>query len=363
MSRGTRALRHHAGGFLAGLWMAALATGLATPGVSAGTLLVVNKASDTVSLLDAETGRVLKTLPTGSHPHEVAISPDGRWALVSNYGTDDDPGWTLTVIDVENAREDGLIDLAPHTRPHGVTWHPDGQRALVTTEGSDSMLIVDVRERRILMEMATQGDGSHMVTIDPTGRRAYVASTQSGSVTGFDLERQERLGVTVTGVGAEGIAVRPDGEQVWVANRGAGTVSVLRGDDLSTLTTLRAEWSPARVGFTPDSRVALVTNTVSGSISVFDARSLEHVRDFSTRAGFGIQEGRLLGGLFGFMPMPIGMLISEDGDSVYVANTYAGRIGRYRISDGERIEVLKSGEQPDGLGYSRITPAQDVALP
>jgi len=329
----------------------------------AGTLLVVNKADDTVSLLDSQTGAVLGTLPTGRGPHEVALSPNGRWALVSNYGSDRKPDWTLTLIDVDNGRVARTIDLAPHTRPHGVVWHPDGRRALVTTEGSDSLLIVDVASGEILMEMATQGSRSHMVALTPDGRRAFVANMKSGSVTGFDLEREQRIGVVVTAPGAEGIAVHPDGKQVWVANRDAGTLTVLSVDDLSVITTMWAERSPIRIAFTPDGNKAVVTNAVSGSVSVFDARKMQHEFDFSTRLGFAFRKGRFLGGALGLMPVPVDVLVAEDGQSIYVSNSFAGRIGRYRISDGERIEVLTAGDQPDGLALSIRSSAPDVAVP
>ncbi|HYV96031.1 MAG TPA: hypothetical protein VE967_01100, partial [Gemmatimonadaceae bacterium] len=51
-----------------------------------GTLVASNMNDNTATLIDAASGRVLATLPTGEGPHEVAISHDGRWAVVSNYG-------------------------------------------------------------------------------------------------------------------------------------------------------------------------------------------------------------------------------------------------------------------------------------
>jgi YVTN family beta-propeller protein len=65
-----------------------------------GTVIANNMLDHTVTMLDASTGRVLATLPTGKGPHEVAVSRDGRWALVSNYGVRGEPGNSITVIDV-----------------------------------------------------------------------------------------------------------------------------------------------------------------------------------------------------------------------------------------------------------------------
>ena len=74
---------------------------LAAPAVAAaGTLVVANKSDATVSLVDTGSGEVVATLPTGEGPHEVAVSPDGKTALVANYGTRGAPGSSLTVIDL-----------------------------------------------------------------------------------------------------------------------------------------------------------------------------------------------------------------------------------------------------------------------
>ncbi|MBT8395822.1 MAG: hypothetical protein KJN92_02595, partial [Gemmatimonadetes bacterium] len=83
-------------------------------------LLVVNKSSKTLSVVDPETGTEVKVIETGFAPHEVAVSHDGRFAYVTDYGTGGQPGNTVTVVDLEAMAVSGTISLAPHTRPHGV---------------------------------------------------------------------------------------------------------------------------------------------------------------------------------------------------------------------------------------------------
>ena len=60
------------------------------------TLVVANKAEATVSLIDLDDGRVAATLATGDGPHEVDVSADGRFALVTNYGRGGQSGNSLT---------------------------------------------------------------------------------------------------------------------------------------------------------------------------------------------------------------------------------------------------------------------------
>jgi hypothetical protein len=70
---------------------------------ASGTLIVLNKSDATASLILLETGEVVRTLGTGIGPHEVAVSPDGKLAVVSNYGGRGQPGSSLTVLDASRA--------------------------------------------------------------------------------------------------------------------------------------------------------------------------------------------------------------------------------------------------------------------
>ena len=88
----------------------------------AATLVVANKGEATASLIDLPSGQVVATLPTGEGPHEVGMSPDGRYALITDYGTRDAASNSLTLIDVPAARVVRTIDLGQYERPHGVEW-------------------------------------------------------------------------------------------------------------------------------------------------------------------------------------------------------------------------------------------------
>src|SRR5690348_10501533 len=56
------------------------------PRAWADTVVVVCKSDFQLALVDPATEKVLVKLPTGVGPHEVAVSPDGRTAYVSNFG-------------------------------------------------------------------------------------------------------------------------------------------------------------------------------------------------------------------------------------------------------------------------------------
>src|SRR5262245_21296971 len=140
----------------------------------ADTLVVLNKSEATASLIDLKTNKVVATVPTGVGPHEVSVSADGKQALVTNYGTREAPGSTLTVIDVPSAKVVRTIDLAPHKRPHGIAWIPESKDCIVTVEESKAVLIVNTESGKIRRTIATDQETSHMVALSPDASHAYI---------------------------------------------------------------------------------------------------------------------------------------------------------------------------------------------
>lgn len=341
-----RAARLHALLGIAAAAAAHAAAGEPTP----GTLVVANKAEATVSFVDLESGRVVATLPTGEGPHEVTASPDGRTVVVTNYGSRDAPGSTLTVLDVPGARVLRTIDVGVERRPHGVVY-VDGRRALVTAEGARALLVVDVERGAVEAEIATGQEISHMVAATPDGRRAFVANIGSGTVTAIDVAARRILAQIRTGEGAEGIAVTPDGKEVWVTNRAADTVSVLDAASLAVAGAVPCGSFPIRIAFAPDGRRALVTNARSGDVAVIDVAARRVTGRMSSALEGGAAEGKLL--VFAGST-PIGIVVSPDGARAFVAHARADAVAEFDLATGEVARTLRAGREPDGMALSPL---------
>ncbi len=324
-----------------------------TPHAADGqTLLVGNKSDHTVDLIDLGTGLSTATLPTGVGPHEIAVSPDASVAVVSNYGTREEPGASLTVIDLEAREVERTIDLGEHTRPHGLAWLDD-RRLAVTTEGSAHLLVVAPHSGEIDLAVATDQEVSHMVAVSRATGRAFVANIGSGTVTVIDLEKGERLADIETGAGAEGIAASEARGEIWVTNRSADTLSIIDAESLEIEATLPCPAFPIRVALTADGRSALVSVAESGEVVLFDVAS----RQEKDRARLDLEAlpestSRLFGDQFGTSPVPVGLVIAPDGETAWVAATQADVVV---IIDPRTLEIeglLQAGREPDGMAYS-----------
>ncbi len=312
-------------------------------------LIVLNKSDNTASILDAKTGAARATVPVGKGPHEVEVLSDGKTAAVSNYGTREEPGRTLTLIDLEKRSPIATIELPAGARPHGLKALSDG-RLLVTAEGLKELLIVEPKARRVAARVPTAAETSHMVAASADGKRAYVANIGSGSVTVVDLGEAKKIKDISTGEGAEGIAITPDGREVWVVNRAADTVSIVDTKTLAVAATVKAPQFPIRVKITPDGKRALVSCAKSGDVAVIDTASRKEIKRIAIdREAVPGSETRLFSTQFGKSPTPVGLLIAPDGKRAWVASTNADVVSVIDLDKLAVVGRLTAGKEPDGL--------------
>ncbi len=323
------------------------------PAARGATLAVANKAEATVSLIDLDDGSVVATLPTGKGPHEIGISPDGRYALVTNYGTREQDGNSLTLIDIPAAGVVKTIDLGDYRSPHGVEWLDD-ETAAVTVEANKALILVDVTREKVTQSIGTDQEVSHMVALDPRRGRAYTANIGSGSVTVLDLGKGARETSIPTGDGAEGIAVSASGKHIWVTNRGADTITILDADTLEQAGEIASEGFPIRATATPAGQV-LVTRARAGDLAIYDSETFEEQRIVAFDIESMDVEERLFGDRFGDSSVPIGVIADATGERAWVAHANADVITEVDLGTGDIVRMLRAGKEPDGMGYSGLS--------
>jgi YVTN family beta-propeller protein len=301
----------------------------------APTLLVVNKAENTLAVMDPATGKVLSRIPTGDGPHEVALSADGRTAFVGNYGPAQSPGNSLSVIDIAAGKEVRRVDLGGLRRPHGMVVR--GTALYFTTEVSRTLARYDTATNSVDWVMGTGEAGTHMVVATADGATLFTSNIGSDSVTAFERGTGAQAW-TVTripvGKGPEGIDLSPDGKELWAAHSRDGGISVVDVASKKVVATFDIGTKRSnRVHFTRDGRLVLVSDLDAGELVVVDAAT--------RRATRRIPLGKA----------PSGILLTPDGAQAYVALTGENALVVLDVKTLAPVGRLATGAGPDGMAW------------
>jgi len=301
---------------------------------AAQTLLVLNKEGN-VAIVDAKTQAVLGRAPTGDGPHEVVATTDGKLAVVSNYGTAQAPGHTLSVIDIATRKEIRRVDIAPLERPHGL-FAVDG-KVYFTAEQNKIIARYDPVKNVVDWSLGTGQDGTHMIRISKDGNVIFTSNIRSGTISIFDRAGTPpdwRSTEVKVGAGAEGFDISPDEKQLWAANAGDGTVSIV---DIASKSVAQTFEVPAkhsnRLKFTPDGKLALVSDPTTGNVFVIEVASRRTVKQLT--AGRGVT----------------GLLVAPDGSKAYAAATTENWVAVIDLKTLEVSGKIASGTGPDGMDW------------
>jgi DNA-binding beta-propeller fold protein YncE len=315
----------------------------------AGTIIASNMNDNTATMIDAASGRAITTLPTGEGPHEVAVSHDGRWALVSNYGPRGKPGKSITVIDVQRAAVARTISIEGYQRPHGMAFLPGDSLVAVTAEASKMVLVVRVADGSIVKTLSTNGRATHMLSLARSGDRMVTANIADNSVSVVSLAGGEPKVIPVAHQ-PEGIAISPDGNTAWVGSNRDSVVLIVNTNSGAVLDTLHEFVIPYRMAISPDARRAIITDPAKGTIQIYDAstRKLRTTIDVPRDSVVATSEAP-------GSPAPEGVTISPDSKWAFVTLQGRNRVVTVDIERGVITSWATTGTWSDGVAFSLVT--------
>jgi DNA-binding beta-propeller fold protein YncE len=240
----------------------------------AGTLaLVANRAEDSVTALAIDGTVSVATQPTPAVaapppalPVAVAITPDGKRALIAKSGAN-----RVGLLDIDGqkvsyAQVDGKnYDMATGLNPLNVEITPDGKLAIVNNIGGgqdgqvDTVGVIDLEASppRVIDQVVV-GDGPEGLAISPAG--GYAASLLLNGTGGtpktafyrhdksyvallkIDGKTVRKVAQADVGGLAEGIAFSPDGRYLFVGNFVDGNIDILRVDALRARQEINAQF-------------------------------------------------------------------------------------------------------------------------
>jgi len=321
--------------------MTSLGTSDNSPVEPAGILVVANQTEHTVLLVDPETRRELARIVVGVNGHEVMASKDGRFAYVPIYGNagvgrPGSDGSSIDIIDLHERKLAASLDLGKPLRPHRAEFGPDGL-LYVTAELANAVYVIDPAERKVVGEIPTGQEQSHMIVLSPDGRRAYTANVGAGSVSVLDLAKRALVTVIPVAKRVQRISITPDGKRVFTHDQDAPRIAVI-----DTSTNKIADWIqlPATAyssASTPDGHQLLVVSP-SGKLFVIDLASLNVKESFDIPAALGE------------------VLLAPDGKLAFVSCPQAGTIEVYNLRSNRLEQPIRLTKGVDGLAWASTAP-------
>lgn len=309
---------------------------------------VVDLGKDPQTLTDTISSDLFTT------PVSFAIFPNGRKAYIANRVTSgDEIGYLLQVDIADNNQVQGpSLSLGAFTNI--ITISPNGKYAFITNGHSDDVSVVDLVSYSLTKNIQV-GTSPVQVAFSLDGKFSYVTNAQDNDVTIIDITTLQALPNTISvGNTPIGIAITPDGQYAYVVNSGSSprSFSVI---DLTTSTqipgspfSLPGATAPQFVSITPDGTKAYITDNGSNN----PAQSKVYV--VSTKN----QAVSLVADPLSTFQVPSGVLCSSDGKQTYVANRFSNTIS---VIDNNSDTVTNTITVDDGPYWLGITPTYTLA--
>lgn len=311
-----------------------------------GTLYVVNKGSKSITIFDLSEGKQLKELSLEEEPHEATVVTNPTRLVVTNYGSPEDAGKSITVIDAADNSIEKTIGLGESLRPHGIITMPGENLVGVVTDIGNQLSVVNINTGVLEKQISTQQDFSHLLVHHPVKPLVYVTNINSGTVSVINLALDSVVAIIPTSKRAEGIDITPDGAEIWVSNIEENSISVITTKTNEITARLDTGLQPLRLKFSKDGEQALVSNASDGTVSVYDTKSKKEIATITMPGKKNILDKLMYG-----TPRPVGILLHPNGKYAFVSNYAAGRVEVLDMNTFTLVSSIKVGEMPDDLVF------------
>jgi DNA-binding beta-propeller fold protein YncE len=180
--------------------------------------------------INLATRSVSSPVEVGLNPESLAISPDGTTAYVAAFSSAE-----VTPVDLTTwpPQAETPIPL-PGTSPRAIAISPNGAKAYVLDTANSAVVPINLSTRTVgapvSLKCQAQGDPGctpSSIVISGNGRTAYVAAAGSADVVLLELPSLTVAGVLQTGSYPDAVAL--SGRSLYVGNGASNTMSIFSG--------------------------------------------------------------------------------------------------------------------------------------
>jgi len=301
-----------------------------------GTLAVVNKKDNTISVIDLSAKAITDTLATGQGPHELVLSKDQKWAV----STDFVGGNSLTVFDMSNTGVGSqsiarTIPLPNLPGPHGIRFFEDSERVIFTSGTAQKLGIANVITGEVIGHIDTEQTTTHMVAFNNDETLAYSTNIRSNTISALNLADAIKVKDIATEAMPEAINYRRTANELWYGANEDGLLVVI--DPISE--AVIAKWDgfsfPYRVLFNHDESIAMVPDFRNHYVRFFDAQTKQELGTLELEPEAG----------------PQGIVLHPTKDIVFLSLNLKNKVLAIDVATRKVIAEYPTGNNPDGLVF------------
>ncbi|MCT9007276.1 YncE family protein [Streptomyces rhizosphaerihabitans] len=289
---------------------------------------VPNTNSNTVSVIDPKTYKVIETIPVGVQPQHVVPSWDMKTLWVNN-----DRGNTLTPIDPGTGEAGRPVDVHD---PYNLYFTPNGKYAIVMASLDRELVFRDAHTMKTVKTEPVSCYGVNHADFSPDGRYFIVSCEFSGELLKVDTERMKVIGqekLPFHGAMPQDVKISPDGKRFYIADMMADGVWVLDGDKFTEPTLLHTGKGTHGLYVSRDSREMYISNRGEGTISIFDFTRNRLTKKWHLPNGGSPDMGG----------------VSADGKVLWLSGRYNSEVYAIDTRTGVQLARIKVGSGPHGL--------------
>jgi YVTN family beta-propeller protein len=295
---------------------------------------VTNEFSNTVSVIDGITQRVIDTITVGSFPYGVAVNPFNDRIYVTNRGSN-----TVTVIDSPTNTK--LSDIPVGNSPVGIAVNPSSNWIYITNINAGTVSVIDGITNKVT-DTITVGKAPYGVAVNPLTNKIYVTNIQSSTVSIIDGRINKIITTIPVGKSPVGVSANTISNMVYVTNHLSNTVSVIDGKTNKVSTNIAVGKSPVGVSVNPVTNKIYVTNIQSSTVSIIDGRINKITRSITVNPSLRRVEGSgdpvLNMPILTQFPLIASLVaVNSVSNMIYVTNTGSNTLS---VIDGDKDAVI-----------------------
>ncbi|MDQ3092993.1 MAG: hypothetical protein M3R46_15320 [Actinomycetota bacterium] len=291
-------------------------------------IYVPNSESDTVSVIDPKKMEVVDTFPVGGLPHHVTPSHDLQTLYVNNT-----QGNSLTPIDPKTGERGEAI---PVEDPYNLYFTPDGSSAIVVAERLQRLDFRDPETWKLQKSVAAGCAGVDHLDFSADGRRAVASCEFDGTLLLIDVRGRKVLDrIQLDHPGSKPVDVRlsPDGELFYVADEVANGVWKVDADTFRVKGFFKTGRGTHGLYPSRDAKVMYATNRLAGTVSVIDLERSKVKETWRIPGGASPDMGG----------------VSADGELLWLSGRYSAEVYALDTDDGELRSRIPVGAGAHGM--------------